>query len=101
MNGNMEDIIMNMLESFDIKLMISITVFTYCILKILDTFISKTSKSLKKVITVVLSALLCYIYYKYMNVTLEQIIPTYLISVAFYDNLIKFIINKLKIGYKK
>lgn len=97
----MEDIIINMIESFDIKLMITITVFTYCILKILDSFINKTSKTLKKVITVVLSALLCYIYYKYMNVTLEQLIPTYLISVAFYDNIIKFIVDKFKLGYRK
>ena len=97
----MEEIISNMVESFDIKLMVTITVFTYCLLKVLDSFINKTSKTLKKVITVVLSAVLCYIYYKYMNVTLEQIIPTYLISVAFYDNLIKFVVNKLKIGYKK
>lgn len=97
----MEDIINNMIESFDMKLMITITVFTYCLLKILDSFINKTSKTLKKVITVVLSALLCYIYYKYMNVTLEQLIPTYLISVAFYDNIIKFIVDKFKLGYRK
>lgn len=97
----MEDIINNMIESFDIKLMITITVFTYCLLKVLDSFINKTSKTLKKVITVVLSALLCYIYYKYMNVTLEQLIPTYLISVAFYDNIIKFIVDKFKLGYRK
>lgn len=97
----MEELISNVFESFDINLMITITVFTYCLLKILELFINKTSKTLKKVITVVLSALLCYIYYRYMNVTIEQLIPTYLISVAFYDNLIKFIVNKLKLGYNK
>lgn len=97
----MEELINNVFESFDIKLMITITVFTYCLLKVLELFINKTSKTLKKVITVVLSALLCYIYYRYMNVTIEQLIPTYLISVAFYDNLIKFIVNKLKLGYNK
>lgn len=97
----MEELINNVFESFDITLMITITVFTYCLLKVLELFINKTSKTLKKVITVVLSALLCYIYYRYMNVTIEQLIPTYLISVAFYDNLIKFIVNKLKLGYNK
>ena len=97
----MEELINNVFESFDINLMITITVFTYCLLKVLELFINKTSKTLKKVITVVLSALLCYIYYRYMNVTIEQLIPTYLISVAFYDNLIKFIVNKLKLGYNK
>lgn len=97
----MEEYILDMLKSFDIKLMISITVLSYCTLKVLERFVKKTSKSLKKIITLVLSAVLCYIYYMYLNVTLEQIIPTYLISVAFYDYIIKLIVDKLKLGYNK
>ena len=36
----MEELINNVFESFDIKLMITITVFTYCLLKVLELFIN-------------------------------------------------------------
>lgn len=98
----MEEILGKLTSSFDLLLMVSITVLSYIVLKSLELLlILKTSKVLKKIITLILSAILCVIYYKYVNLTLEQIIPTYLISVAFYDNIIKFIINKMNIGYDK
>ena len=64
-------------------------------------FVAKTSKTLKKLITLIVSAILCIVYYFYIDLSLAEIIPTYLISIAFYDNIIKFILNKLKLGYKK
>jgi len=97
----MEEIIKNIISSFDIKLMISITVLSYSILKSLEFIVFKTSKTLKKILTLILSAILSYIYYKILNVSLEQIIPTYLLSVTFYDLIVKNILNFLKINYKK
>ena len=97
----MEELFAQLMSSFDLKLMISITILSYCTLKVLDMFVSKTSKTLKKLITLIVSAILCIVYYFYIDLGLAEIIPTYLISVAFYDNIIKFILNKLKLGYKK
>ena len=100
-NGKMEELFMQLTSSFDLKLMLSITISSYGVLKLLDTFVKKTSKILKKIITLILSTILCVIYYFYVELSISEIIPTYLISIVFYDNLIKFILNKLNLGYKK
>ena len=97
----MEELFSQLTSSFDLKLMISITILSYWTLKVLDMFVAKTSKTLKKLITLIISAILCVVYYFYIDLSLAEIIPTYLISIAFYDNIIKFILNKLKLGYKK
>lgn len=97
----METLINNIIASFDIRLMISITVLSYGILKSLEFLVFKTSKQLKRLLTIILSAILSYIYYKYLDVSLEQVIPTYLLSVAFYDLIVKHILKFLNINYKK
>ena len=97
----MEEIINSILSSFDWKLMISITILSYGTLKILDLFVAKTKKILKKIITTILSTILSFIYFKYLNVSLQEIIPTYLLSIVFYDVIVKKILEFLKIGYKK
>jgi len=95
------DVLDKLLESFDYKLMISITVLSYLTLKGLEKIVFKTSKSFKKLITFILSAILGIIYHQFGNVDINTIIPTYLISIALYDYIIKFIIKKLNIEYTK
>lgn len=97
----MNELFSQLTASFDIKLAVSITLFSYIIIKGLEKLKYKTSTSIKRIIVGVLSIVLCYIYYKYMGTTLDAIIPTYLISVVGYDYIIKFLISKLKVGYKK
>ena len=97
----MDELLLDLVSSFDLKLMVSITVLTWIVLKLIEYFKIKTTKAVKKLITVILSLVLCFVYYKFLNLTLQELIPTYLISVAFYDNLIKFILNKFHLGYNK
>ena len=97
----MDELFAQLTASFDIELAISITLFSYILIKGLEKLKYKTSTSVKRIIVGVLSIVLCYIYYKYVGITLESIIPTYLISVVGYDYIIKFIISKLRIDYKK
>ena len=95
------EILTELLQTFSLELGISITVFSYLILKGLELLVFKTSKTTKKIITLIASAILSIIFYKYVDVELKSLIPTYLISVAFYDNLIKFILNKFNFNYNK
>lgn len=97
----MEQIFQQLTASFDLALMISITIITYLTLKILDKLVYKSSKVLKKIITSTISITLCIVFFYYAELTIKQIVPTYLLSVAFYDYIIKYLINYLKIGYKK
>lgn len=97
----MEELLAQLTSSFDLKLMISITLLSYGVLKVLDVFVRKTSKILKKIITLIVSAILCVIYYFYVSLSISEIIPTYLISIVFYDVIVSYILNKLNIGYKK
>jgi len=97
----MEELFSQLTSSFDLKLMISITILSYGVLKVLDVFVRKTSKILKKVITLVVSTILCVIYYFYVNLSISEIIPTYLISIVFYDVIVSYVLSKLNIGYKK
>lgn len=95
------EILTELLQTFSLELGISITILSYLILKGLELLVFKTSKTTKKIITLIASAILSIIFYKYVDVELKSLIPTYLISVAFYDNLIKFILNKLNFNYNK
>lgn len=95
------EILTELLQTFSLELGISITILSYLILKGLELLVFKTSKTTKKIITLIASAILSIIFYKYVDVELNSLIPTYLISVAFYDNLIKFILNKLNFNYNK
>ena len=97
----MEEIISQLTSSFDMKLMLSITLLSYILIKGLEKLKYKTSRLFKRIITAIVAIVLCYIYYKYINITLEQIVPTYLISIVFYDYIIKGITNKLKINYRQ
>lgn len=97
----MEQIFEQLTSCFDIPLMISITILTYIILKLMERIVAKTHKVLKQIITSVISIILCIIFYYYVHLTLKQIIPTYLLSIAFYNSIIKKLLEYLNMGYKK
>lgn len=98
----MEQIIEQLIASFDISLMISITFLSYAIIKIIDISPFKnTTKTEKRIVTAVTSAVLCVIYYYIVKLPITQIIPTYLLSTVFYDIIIKNVLKKLKISYTK
>lgn len=97
----MEELFNQIITAFDFKLMISITMLSYITLKLIDKVVAKTHKILKHSITIVLTLILSFCYYKFLNMPLEKVIPTYLLSTAFYDVIINQIVSKFKVGYKK
>jgi len=96
-------IIDNMLNVFDWGLMASIMFLSYGILKLLHSkiFVIKISTFTKRFITFVIGALLSIAYHYLYELSFEKIIPTYLLSVVFYDFIIKEILKKLNVGYNK
>ena len=96
----MEQIISQLLASFSIELLFSLIIVTYLTLKIFDYFIKKSNKVIKHLVTALVALVLCIVFYLYADLTLKQIIPTYLLSTAFYDVIIKNLLDKLNMGYK-
>ena len=90
-----------LISSFNITLLFSLITTTYITLKVLDTYINKKQQLVRHLITSVVCAILCFVYYKYQDLTVKEIIPTYLLSTAFYDVILKKVLDKLNIAYKK
>lgn len=97
----MEQIFSQLTDCFDLGLMISITLLTYLILKLLEKLVLATHKYVKQSITALSAVVLCIIFYSYANLTIKQIIPTYLASIVFYDSIIKKILEQFNLGYNK
>ena len=97
----MEQLIDNIMNSFNIALMFSLIATSYITLKVIDLFVSKTHKVFRHIATAAVCLILCIIYYKYGSLTITEIIPTYLLSTAFYDVIVKKVLEKLNIKYKK
>jgi len=88
----------NIFQFFNMGLMISIIIVTYAVFKILESFNISWKTWIKRIITIVISLLLSVFYYCILHLKLDEIIPTYLISVVLYDYLIKEILSKIKGG---
>ena len=97
----MEDLISQLISVFDLSLCVSIVMLTYIILLLIDKSPIKSNKLLKHVITITITLILSIVYYIYVSTELKQIIPTYLLSTAFYNSIIKAIFSKFNIGYSK
>jgi len=96
----MEQFIEQLFASFDLPLMISITVLSYIIIKIIDISPLKNTTSFgKHAITAIGGILLCVAYYYIVKLPIDKIIPTYLLTTAFYDFIIKKVLDKLNISY--
>lgn len=93
----MDIIIERIFSNFDFGLMISIVLLTYGLLKCLNLIKNVyLSQVTKRIITFIISAILGVIYHEYINMPIDEIIPTYLISIVAYDYIIKKFLDKLK-----
>ena len=97
----MEQLLAQLLSSFNVDLLTSLIILTYITLKVLDKFIDKNHNLIKHGVASTLCLILCFVYFKYLNLTVKEIIPTYLLSTAFYDIILKKVLTKLNIAYKK
>ena len=96
----MEQFLEQLFASFDLPLMISITILSYIVIKVIDISPLKNTTSFgKHVITAIAGILLCVGYYYIVKLPIDKIIPTYLLTTAFYDFIIKKVLDKLNISY--
>jgi uncharacterized membrane protein YfcA len=86
----------NIFHFFDMGLMVSIIVITYAIFKLLKYFKIDWQTWIKRLTTMLITAILSTFYHYVLGLELEKIVPTYLISVIFYDYLIKVVMDKVK-----
>lgn len=96
----MDELFVDILTAFDIRLMFSISILTYIVLKAMSTLKCKNNKLIKHSITIVITIALSAFYHYEFKVPLEKIIPTYLLTTAFYNSIISYIIARFNIGYK-
>ena len=96
----MDELFSQLTTCFDLKFLISIVILTFIVLKITTSF-TKTHSYLKQVITFIIATGLSIVYYYFVHLTLEQIIPTYLLSIAFYNTIVKKLLSLLNINYKQ
>lgn len=98
----MEQLLDQLFSSFDLPLLVSIVVLSYIIIKCIDkSKLKNTSNFGKHAITAIGTLLLCVGYYYIIELPIDKIIPTYLLTTAFYDIIIKKVLDKLNVSYTK
>lgn len=92
-----------LLENFDIAYMLCVNILTYGLIKIIDTINKKQKvKLIIKRICLIVCTIICCIIYK-LTTQIENIIliNSTVAAPVFYSWVIKPILTKYKIGYKK
>lgn len=99
----MEQLIDIIFNSFDIPFILSINVLTYSIIKIVDYFngTRKVACGIKRLILVICSIVLGIIYKFSTDIDNKVLINSVICAPVIYSWIIKPIIDKIGIGYKK
>lgn len=79
----------------------SINLMSYAVLKGIAKWTKiRLHKKGKRIVSVVIGIVLGLIYYYIENVTLSELIPSFLLALLAYDYYFKAVLDKFKIGYK-
>lgn len=99
----MEQIINLIIENFNFAYMLSINILTYMIIKTIDYFNKDKQVSLliKRLILIVCTIVLAIIYKLFTNIDNEILLNSTIAAPVFYSWILKPIITKYNIGYKK
>ena len=95
----MEELFNQLTTCFDVRLMMVIVLLVYLVLKVLS-HIKPLKTVWKQCLTFFIASLVSVMYYYIIHVPIDAILPTYLLSLAFYDVIMKRIIRYMKIDYK-
>ena len=87
-------------EIFNISYIVSIMLLSYASIKIMQKLKVKMTKKWKRFTTFICGVVLGLLYYFIDNVTIQELIPSFLLSVTAYDYYFKAVLKKLKVGYK-
>ena len=79
----------------------SINLMSYAVLKGIAKWTKfRLHKKGKRIVSVIIGIVLGLIYYYVDNVTLSELIPSFLLALLAYDYYFKAVLDKFKIGYK-
>lgn len=99
----MEQIIDILLDNFNISYMLSINILTYIIIKVVDYFNkqAKVKLIIKRLILMICTIVCCILYKTTTDITNEILINSTIAAPVFYSWVLKPILNKYNINYKK
>lgn len=101
--NEIEQLISIIFNNFNIPYIISINIFTYTIIKIVDYFNGqkKVSCGLKRVILLICTIVLAILYKLLTNIENEVLLNSSISAPVIYSWAIKPIVEKFGVGYKK
>ena len=99
----MNNIIQILVDNFDLAFILSINVLTYSVIKIIDYFngTKKVACGIKRLILVICAILLGIVYKFTTKIDNKVLINSIICAPVIYSWIIKPIIEKIGVGYKK
>lgn len=99
----MNNTIQILVDNFDLAFILSINVFTYSVIKIIDYFngTKKVACGIKRLIFVICAILLGIVYKFTTEIDNKVLINSIICAPVIYSWIIKPIIDKVGVGYKK
>lgn len=93
------DELLKILHFLNLEYILSVNLLSYLIIKKMFPFVKSFVKIL---ITILIGAILSYVYYKFKLIDKPSIIPSFAVAVAMYDYVLKYILSLFKnLSYKK
>ena len=83
--------------------MFSVIIASYFIIKVIDSRNGDKAvpTKFKRLITFGVGTISFWIFHTFTEVTFETLVSSYFAAIFFYDSAIKYLIQKLDVGYKK
>ena len=99
----MEQLVDRILQIFSLEYMFSVIIASYFIIKVIDSLNGDKAipTKFKRLITFGVGAISFWIFRTFTSVTFETLVSSYLAAVFFYDSVIKLLLRKLDVDYKK
>lgn len=99
----MEHLLDRILQIFSLEYMFSVIIASYFIIKAIDSLNGDKAvpTNVKRLITFGVGAISFWIFRTFTEVTFETLVSSYFAAVFFYDAVIKYLIQKLDVDYKK
>ena len=99
----MEHLVDRILQIFSLEYMFSVIIASYFIIKVIDSLNGDKAvpTKFKRLITFGVGTISFWIFRTFTEVTFETLVSSYFAAIFFYDSAIKYLIQKLDVGYKK
>jgi hypothetical protein len=93
----MEEIFEKLVEIISVSYIVTVILFSYLIIRL---WFNRAKTGVKKLLTFGVGIVVGAVYLTAKIDVLHALIPSFAIAVVLYDYIIKYLLNKLKVGYK-